>query len=278
MQLSTKTLVFVAATQASGVSATFFNLGSWGCSISWLWGQSCSTGVTVWQWPPAAPAKCPTGYPWAQVPWTYTTWKYPGKCPSHPYQSGPVYPSGCNSNPTKPSTPKTTTTVVTTTTKSVTKTATVTVTSTPTAPVWQNFTLACPSAPAGQIFDGQIQCNSPYPAQEVAAGRVSWVKSTFYIQNGGLYDEMGRGCEISSGNQLQCNVLVNGATAETGFAIDSSSNLIWQGENTWYGCNIGTDSSYGQILFTGTHLDFSGVQKATENANCAAYRLGVTFV
>lgn len=255
MQLSTATIAFLAATQASGVSATWWGWGtsagstggilsSINCALLWNWGSSqCSSGTKLWTWPPTAPSGCPSGYPWAQVPWKYEQWKFPGKCPSHPWQTGPKYPPGCNNNP-----PKNT-----------------------------NFTLACPTKAAGQIFDGQIQCNSPYPGQEVNAGRVSFISSSFYILNGGLYDQLGRGCEISAGNQLQCNALTNGATAEAGFAIDASSNLIWQGENTWYGCNIGTDSSYGQIIFTGTHKDFSGSSAATENANCAAYRLGVVY-
>lgn len=261
MQFRTTAVVLIAATQ--GVSATF-GCNSWWCvpaSNNWLDTLKCALpwnkGLAACKspapaptpsppkcpWPPAPPvSSCPPKWPWPQVPWKHPS-GYPGNCPKPPKDDGPKYPPGCTPNP-----PKNT-----------------------------NFTLGCPDKPAGQIFDGQIQCNSPYPGQEVADGIKSFITSTFYIKDGSLYDQLGRACEISAGNQLQCNVLPSGATAMKGFAIDSKSDLIWQGENTWYGCNIGTEDKYGTIIFTGTHKEFSGNSAPTENPNCDAYRLSVIF-
>jgi hypothetical protein len=149
-----------------------------------------------------------------------------------------------------------------------------------TVPTIKYFYLDCPVAPAGSIFDGQIQCNSPYPAIDVAnpsKGPAS-VSTKFYLEDGALFDQFDRACEISSGNQLQCNAISDSSTAMKGFAINPSTMFLeWNTENTWYGCDIGTSPSFGTILFTGTHKDFDGASSATENPNCDAYRLTVQY-
>jgi hypothetical protein len=100
----------------------------------------------------------------------------------------------------------------------------------------------------------------------------------FYLTDGALFDQFDRACEISAGNQLQCNKVSNLSAAMKGFSINVANQLEFNAENTWYGCNIGTEASYGQIVFTGTHLEFSGTQTDTTNPNCDAYRLTVSYV
>jgi hypothetical protein len=144
----------------------------------------------------------------------------------------------------------------------------------------RNFTLQCPTSDrqAGSIFDGQIQCGSPYPAQDVANKKgLAAVVTSFSLKDGALFDNYSRACEISAGNQLQCNAISDLTKAQKGFAINTAGQLEFNGENTWYGCNIGTSNAFGDIIFTGTHKDFTGVQSATENANCDAYRLTVSY-
>jgi hypothetical protein len=142
------------------------------------------------------------------------------------------------------------------------------------------FQLRCPDLTAGSIFDGQIQCNSPYPALDVAnpSKGPAAANTKFYLTDGALFDQFDRACEISAGNQLQCNKISDNSAAMKGFSINEANQLEFNAESTWYGCNIGSEASYGQILFTGTSFDFSGNQKGTSNPNCDAYRLTVSYV
>ncbi|BFZ57219.1 hypothetical protein PYCC9005_004270 [Savitreella phatthalungensis] len=200
-----------------------------------------SHGAVLPSWPPAGWKNCPDNWPYPQN-WN---WDLPHLCPGKVDKPPtPKFPPGC-----KPDAPK-------------------------------NWTMACPVKPAGQIKDGQIQCNSPYPAVDFDSDKNAAIKSVFSVQNGQLFDQYSRACEISyPQQQLQCNYIADLTQAQKGFSIDSATNyLMYNGENTWYGCNIGTDSSFGQIIFTGTHRDFSGVQTTTENPNCAAYHLTAQYV
>lgn len=195
-------------------------------------------------WPPAAPYGCLPKWPYPQVSWTTIPKKCPGIPPKKPSPTvPPKYPNGCDNNGGN-----------------------------------TNFTLACPVKPMGSIADGQLQCNSPYPAMAAVNSDQALVDTKFYLTDGALFDQLGRACEISGGYQLQCNYISDNSAAMKGFSLNSGNQLLWQGENTWYGCNIGTSYDYGQILFTGTHLDFNGVQSATDNPNCAAFRLTAAYV
>ncbi|ORY83140.1 hypothetical protein BCR37DRAFT_392486 [Protomyces lactucae-debilis] len=238
---------------------------------------------TIPKWPPAPPSKyCPSGYPRPIVPWNHLKFKYPGLCkPRHI----PVYKPGCKKTTKPPTPPKwphppTQPQPPTSTTPGTTMTTGTTPTSVPTTgPPY--FYINCPDLPAGSIFDGQLQCNSPYPAIDAAANPSKGPAATntkFYLTNGALFDQFDRACEISAGNQLQCNAVADKSTAMQGFSINTSNQLEFNAENTWYGCNIGSQDSFGQIIFTGTHLDFDGNQKDTSNDNCDAYRLTIQYV
>ena len=246
--MQTKVFVILAAA-ATGVSAAPAPTAVADPTLSWFqlfnW-FNWYAGVSIPTWPPKAPSGCLPKWPYPQVPWWTLPQpkKCPGKGPDKPSPSNPPkYPPGCDNNGGK-----------------------------------TNFTLSCPTKPMGSIKDGQLQCNSPYPAIDAAQTSEAIVDTQFYLTNGALFDQRGRACEISSGYQLQCNYISNSADAQTGFSLNSGKQLLWQGENTWYGCNIGTSDSYGQILFTGTHLDFSGVQADTDNPNCDAFRLTAVYV
>ncbi|ORY83138.1 hypothetical protein BCR37DRAFT_379107 [Protomyces lactucae-debilis] len=99
---------------------------------------------------------------------------------------------------------------------------------TPSTPT-KYFNLLAPVSPLGSIFDGQLQANSPYPAVDVAAvpskGPAS-VSTQFYLTDGALFDQYNGACEISSGNQLQCNSIVDASKAMKGFAIDPATMYL----------------------------------------------------
>ncbi|ORY83139.1 hypothetical protein BCR37DRAFT_379108 [Protomyces lactucae-debilis] len=272
-------LALAASASASPVAEadpTFGSLINWWQSFVNKYYQSRST---VPAWPPAVPnSNCPTGWPKPITPWNQYMFRYPGPCKP---KWVPVYRPGCIKD-TKPQTtqpaPQTT---ATKTASTMMTTSAAAPTTTPSAPT-KFFNILAPELPLGSIFDGQLQANSPYPAIDVAAvpskGPAS-VNTQFYLDNGALFDQYGRACEISSGNQLQCNMISNPSTAMKGFAIDPVTMFLeWNTEDTFYGCNIGTSDTFGQIIFTGTHKDFAGVSADTENPNCDAYHLTVKYV
>jgi hypothetical protein len=271
-------LALAASTSATPVAEadpTFGSLLNWWQSFVNKYYQSKDT---VPAWPPAIPnSNCPTGWPKPITPWNQYKFRYPGVCKP---KWIPVYRPGCIKG-TKPQTTSSVAPALQTSTLATSTSAAPVSSPTVAPPAIKYFNLLAPELPLGSIFDGQLQGNSPYPAIDVAnpsKGPAS-VNTKFYLDNGALFDQFNRACEISSGNQLQCNAISDPSTAMKGFAIDPDTMFLeWNTENTWYGCNIGTSDKFGTIIFTGTHKDFDGTSAETENPNCDAYRLTVKYV
>ncbi|OCK79853.1 hypothetical protein K432DRAFT_298929 [Lepidopterella palustris CBS 459.81] len=85
------------------------------------------------------------------------------------------------------------------------------------------------SGTLGQLSDGQNRIGGGYGA------------ATYCISNGAITDSNGRGCILTPPTtQFQCDT---GATAQTGFSIDSSGQLSYNGNQQFYACPV---NDYGE--------------------------------
>ncbi|KAL1655281.1 hypothetical protein SLS61_002167 [Didymella pomorum] len=81
----------------------------------------------------------------------------------------------------------------------------------------------------GQLGDGQNRVGGGHPT------------GCYCLSNGGFTDSNGRGCILTPPTtQFQCDV---GASPTTGFAIDSSGSVTYNGSSKFYACPA-TDSEY----------------------------------
>ncbi|KAH0375256.1 hypothetical protein KCU92_g10233, partial [Aureobasidium melanogenum] len=86
----------------------------------------------------------------------------------------------------------------------------------------------------GQLSDGQNRIGQ---TSGLATG-----SATYCINNGGLTDENGRGCILTSPTtQFQCDV---GASPTTGFAVNSNGDLTYNGSTQFYACATGDNGGY----------------------------------
>ncbi|POS81897.1 hypothetical protein EPUL_006175, partial [Erysiphe pulchra] len=78
------------------------------------------------------------------------------------------------------------------------------------------------SGPVGQLRDGQLRLGGYYP------------QASFTIQDGGVTDDLGRGCILTPEiQQYQCDA---GVKAAGGFAIEENGVLSHNGNQEFYAC------------------------------------------
>ncbi|RJE19164.1 hypothetical protein PHISCL_08497 [Aspergillus sclerotialis] len=93
------------------------------------------------------------------------------------------------------------------------------------------------SGPAGQLGDGQVRVGGKFPPGH-------WC-----LENGGINDDKGRGCILTEPTtQFQCDT---GASATTGFSVNSNGMLEYHGSTKFIACNSGD----GYNIYTKPDMD-----------------------